>query len=144
MGGFFCTKKTTNNTTNLYNTTSYGAVTGSNLSNLFGGGNTFSIGSSGSIYNEANGGFGGGSTTTSPHNTATNSNTTTQKDELGFSASVGLGIGGGSGSAGSASTGLSGSDSYGGGLSQGGGLSSPLIPLALIGMLGVLMLNKRK
>lgn len=48
------------NVSNQYVTTSYGAVTGSNLSNLFGGGNTFNIGSSGSVYNEANGGSGGG------------------------------------------------------------------------------------
>lgn len=132
-------------TTNLYNTTTYGAVTGSELSNMFGGGNTFVFGSSNEIQQEANGGFGGGSTAPTNSSDMATSQTQTTKDSLDIGASVGVG----GGTAGSVGMSSSDSGSLGGGIqanSAGVAASGNIMPIIAIGgaMAVLALMIKRK
>lgn len=130
-------------TTNLYNTTNYGAVTGANLEKMFGGDKTFVFGDSNSINQEANGGFGGGNVSPSNYSDMATSQTQTNKDSLDLGASVG--VGGGSGG----SIGMSSSDSgsSGGGVARNGASSaSNLMPIIAVGgvLCVALLAMKRK
>ena len=127
--GWFSSSSSSSTTTNLNYNTSYGAVTGSDLSNLFGG-NTIILGDSNQMRQEASGGFGGGSLSASNSNSNTTSQTNEHKDSMDLGASVG--VGGGTGG----SVGVSSSDSgsLGGGINSAGvAATSNLTPIIAIG-----------
>lgn len=130
--------------TEIFNS-SFGAVSsGSNFSNLFGGGNTFNMGAGSSSYtfnsdsmdlssimkndNTAKGGDGGGMGTI----------------EADVAASVGVGVGGGSGSAGSVdkTTANTTTDTMSRVTSAGGGYALPLA-IGGVGLVTLLLLFKK-
>ena len=127
--GLFSTKSSSSNTTNLNYNTNYGAVTGSDLSNLFGG-NTIITGDSNQMRQEASGGFGGGTIGASNSNSNTTSQSQSQKDSMDLGASVGVG----GGTAGSVGMSSSDSGSLGGGINSAGvAATSNLTPIIAIG-----------
>lgn len=126
--GLFSTKSSSSNTTNLNYNTNYGAVTGSDLSNLFGG-NTIITGDSNQMRQEASGGFGGGTIGASNSNSNTTSQSQSQKDSMDLGASVGVG-----GNAGSVGVSSQDSGSLGGGINSAGvAATSNLTPIIAIG-----------
>ena len=126
--GFGNSKSASSNTTNINNTTNYGNVTGSNLSNLLGG-NTIVLGDSNQMRSEASGGFGGGTLSATNSNSNTTSQSQSQKDSLDIGASVGVG-----GNAGSVGVSSQDNGALGGGINSAGvATASNLTPIVAIG-----------
>lgn len=140
----FSKKSSSSTTTNLNQTTNYGAVTGSDVSNLFGG-NTIVLGDSNQMRQEASGGFGGGTLGATNSNSNTTSQSQSQKDSLDLGASVGVG----GGTAGSVGMSSGGSDSAGGGINSAGvAATSNLTPIVAIGgalaVVAIMLMSSKK